>query len=153
MSSSRREAAPTAFLLHQAWIKRRRVHFWGGPDPAGVPEGVQRMKSWMCVLSSNSHSNLAEVSLQGCRLHVLPHHSETTSFVMCLSVSLPIPAHPTAQALERSRISVCFDYRSWPGDVSRAGRSPSTELAVWVGGASPHEHNGRMNQTCCLSTR
>lgn len=68
-------------------------------------------------------------------------------------VSLSIPPHPRpshCQALERSRISVCFDYRGCPSDVSQAGRSPSTELAAWRGGASTHEANLLIKHTLIL---
>lgn len=43
------------------------------------------------------------------------------------------PPGPHCQALERSRISVSFDYRGWMGDVSRAWRSL---LMSWQTGAS-----------------
>lgn len=67
-------------------------------------------------------------------------------------VSLSIPPHPGpphCQALERSRISVCFDYRGCPGDVSQAGQSPSAELAACVSAASPHEQQ-RMHESNLL---
>lgn len=102
--------------------------FWGGgvPTPQVFPEVC---RGWLDVLSPNSLSSLASVSLRACRLHALPLLAHTTSFVVCLSIP-PHPGPPHCQALERSRISVCFDYRGRVGDVSRAGRSPFCRVGV-----------------------
>lgn len=69
-------------------------------------------------------------------MHSLVSHEQ-------LPVSLNIPPHPSpphCRALERSRISVCFDYRGRVGDVSQAGQSPSAELVQRVAAASLHRH-------------
>lgn len=139
MRSRWREAAPTAFLLHQAWIKRRRVHFWGGSWPRRCSRNCAEDKELdVCPV-------LKQPLKAGWSIFASPSSPCTPSSLrdnfLC-HVSLSIPPHPCpphSQALERSRISVCFDYRGCPGDVSQAGRSPSAELAAWVSAASPHE--------------
>lgn len=111
-------------------------------------------RCWLDVLSPNSHSTLASVHLRARRPHALPRLSHATSFVMCvcqcpsLSPALPGPPQPSpahCQALERSGISVCFDYTGQLGDVSQAGQAGPSPLrrARWC---VPKKES--MNQSC-----
>lgn len=148
-----REAVPTAFLLHQVWIKRRRVHFgMGGSRPHRCSRNCAEDEQLdVCPV-------LKQPLKPGWSISVSPSSPCTPSSLkdnfLC-HVSLSIPPHPGpphCQALERSRISVCFDYRGCPSDVSQAGRSPSQR---WQRGSALHPHmnnNGCMNQTCWLNT-
>lgn len=66
-------------------------------------------------------------------VHALRRLPYPTSFLVSLSLSLPVPPH--CQALERSRINVSFDYGGCMGDVRQAWQSP---LMSWHTGSLVH---------------
>lgn len=87
-----------------------------------------------------SHSSLVSVSPPARRLHALPRLSDTTSFVMCLSGSLPTPAHPSARLWRGAGLASV--------SITEAGRvtsAPSARSAPWV---APPTTNGGAGQTC-----
>lgn len=99
----------------------------GGGGFEGGEERVRR-RSPVLMLSCCSGQLLSLPSGPTPKLHA------SASFPLCvavasrlvsppLSLAVPPPSPPPCpccQALERSRISVSFDYRGWTGDVSRA---------------------------------
>lgn len=118
-------------LQIEAWLKGRRVHF-GGSRPLRCSRSCAEDEG-LDVRPVFSHSGLVSGCPRARCLHGLLRLSDTTSFVMCLSKSLPIPAHPTARLWRGAGLaSVSITEAGWV--TSARLDSPPAPLQSWPRG-------------------
>lgn len=105
--------------------------------------GLQTLRDLRCLADGEGGGSTIQAGEHPCltsvlsslvqSVHALRRLPYPTSFLVSLSLSLPVP--PRCQALERSRINVSFDYGGCMGDVRQAWQSP---LMSWHTGLLVH---------------